>query len=186
MKKKLLLVVISLVLLMGLQACSTVSTSRQEAVNPGKAVTATGDMIPELTIVVDNSGVISFKGAGGEKIGLCRMPDTKTENADLPVCNVSEKCMIYPSPPISIYLIFFLTKDANCAIYHTINVLSTLIIQLFSFPFPSVLDSRPPPYLTFALVASFNTSLYILCVSFITSCIWSMSWSYSAFIIFLS
>ena len=93
MNKKLLLVGITLVLLMGLQACTTMSLSRQEAASPEKAVMATGGTEPAVTIMVDESGELIFEDKKGENFGLCRFPGTKASNSELPICDVSEKSM---------------------------------------------------------------------------------------------
>jgi len=93
MKKKLLFVAVTLVLLMGLQACSTMSPSRQEAANPEKAVMATGNGEPAVTIMVEKDGKVFFKDEKGENFGLCRLPGTKPQDPDLPVCKVAEHKM---------------------------------------------------------------------------------------------
>lgn len=93
MKMKLLLVIVSLVLLVGLQACSTISTPRQEAVYPEKTAMAIEEADAAVTIMVNEKGELSFKDTKGENFGLCRMPGTKTSDPDLPVCKVSEQKM---------------------------------------------------------------------------------------------
>jgi hypothetical protein len=93
MKKKLLLIVVSLVLLVGLQACTTTSASKQKAFYPQKAIMDIGDADAAVTILVYKDGKISFKDEKGVNFGLCRLPGTKASNPDLPLCKVSGQKM---------------------------------------------------------------------------------------------
>ena len=86
MKKKLLLVGISLVLLMSLQACTTTSassTSKQALAYPDKMESAIKETGAKVAILVNEKGELSFYDAEGEPLKPCALPDSDSSN---PVC----------------------------------------------------------------------------------------------------
>jgi hypothetical protein len=86
MKKKMLLIAVSLVLLMGLQACSTTSTtstSRQALSYPPKLEAAIKDTGAKIVILVTEKGELSFYDAEGESLKPCSLPDSDSND---PVC----------------------------------------------------------------------------------------------------
>jgi hypothetical protein len=86
MKKKLLLAAVSLVLLVGLQACSTnstISTPRQGIVYPQKLAIAIEDTGAKAAVLVNEKGQLSFYDTKGEPLGACVLPGSESS---LPVC----------------------------------------------------------------------------------------------------
>lgn len=82
MKKKLLLVVISLVLLIGLQACSTTSRP-QSVVYPEKLAAAIEETGAKAAVLVTEKGELLFYDAKGESLGPCALPGSDSSD---PVC----------------------------------------------------------------------------------------------------
>jgi hypothetical protein len=86
MKKKLLLVGISLVLLMCLQACtttSTSSTSKQTLAYPERMAMTIKETGAQVAILVNEKGELTFLDAEGKPLDRCSLP--KSESSD-PVC----------------------------------------------------------------------------------------------------
>lgn len=89
MKKRLLLVVISLVLLIGLQACSTTpmtAPSRQGIVYPEKVASEIKALDAKAVILVNERGELFFYDAAGKKLDDCKLPGTDI------VCKDGSKC----------------------------------------------------------------------------------------------
>ena len=86
MKKKLLLVIVSLVMLISLQACSTTSTTstpRQAIVYPKKMAAVIDEMGAKAMILINEKGELSFHDAEGKPLEPCALPESKSE---YPVC----------------------------------------------------------------------------------------------------
>jgi len=89
MTKKLLLVVISLVLLIGLQACSTTPMtppSRQGVVYPEKLASEIKASDAKAVILVNERGALSFFDAAGKPLDECKLPGTEI------ICKEGSKC----------------------------------------------------------------------------------------------
>jgi len=83
MKKKLFLAVVSLVLLIGLQACTTTSTTRQAIAYPEKLAAAIEETGAKVTVLVTEKGELSFYDTEGNPLEPCALPESKSE---YPVC----------------------------------------------------------------------------------------------------
>lgn len=94
MKKKLLLVVVSLVLLIGLQACSTTSTTstdRLGIVYPEKLAAAIEETGAKVAILVTETGTLSFYNTEGNQLKRCKLPGTESSDPKDPECTVFTK-----------------------------------------------------------------------------------------------